>query len=86
MKKKNHIKKLSVVLNTTGLGVFLVVGLSGCDGVGNNDECKQYSNVSKQYMQECEDKRNRTHSSGSSHATTGFFGSGSSSHSESVGG
>lgn len=86
MKKRNHIQNLKTVLNTTGLGVFLTVGLSGCDGIDNNDDCKQYSNLSKQNIEECRERKNTTHSSGGAVHSSGFFGSSSSSHGESIGG
>lgn len=31
MRKRNHIQILTDALTTTGLGLFLIVGFSGCD-------------------------------------------------------
>ena len=42
MRKRNHIQSLKSV-GTTGLGLFLIVGLSGCDSKPRVD-CKKYPN------------------------------------------
>ncbi len=38
MKKKNHIKKISDYAIVGGLGAILVIGLTGCDDKGSNNQ------------------------------------------------
>lgn len=49
--RNNHIQKLSTLINTSGLGIFLVVGLNGCDGV--SDDCKNLNNLPQYKVDEC---------------------------------
>ena len=59
MKKFKPIK-LTTVLNT-GLGLFLVTGLTGC----TNDECDDLKYAPQSKIDECK-KKSSTHSSGES--------------------
>lgn len=91
MKKRNHIQKLPYAVKASGLGVFLVAGLNGCDG---QDDCNKQWQGSKTYMnqtKECEESRSHGHgatiipastgasTSSSSSTKSGYFGSSSSS-------
>ncbi len=40
--KKKHIKNLKEALSTSGLGLFLIAGLSGCDGDNVCDKENKY--------------------------------------------
>lgn len=84
--RNNHIQKLSTLINTSGLGIFLVVGLNGCDGV--SDDCKNLNNLPQYKVDECKKHRNSTVTStgsGTSSMYTGFFGAGTSADSSSGG-
>lgn len=72
-----HIKKLSQITSTTGVGLFLIFGLSGC----NNDDCN--NKFPQSQIDECK----KHYSSGSSNSfipvssggysankSSGFFG------------
>ena len=38
MKRKNHIKKISDYAIVGGLGAILVIGLTGCEDKGSNNQ------------------------------------------------
>lgn len=71
--KHNYKQKLSSVLSTSGIGLFLVVGLSGCN---NNNDCD------KNGLYDSKDDCNKSSSSygggsssnsAASHTSSGFF-------------
>lgn len=87
-KSKSPIKQLSTIINTSGLGVFLIVGFNGCDG-GLSDDCKNLNNLPQYKVDECKKHHNSTVTttgSGASSMHTGFFGSSASSSDSSSGG
>lgn len=82
MKANKHIKSLSNVLSSTGLGIFLIVGLTGCT---SSDKCKDLPSQNLKHKEECKNQ-----SSGGTIFpvfNSGYFGSNNAtSHSESQGG
>lgn len=82
--KKPHIKTLSQVLQT-GLGLFLVTGLTGC----TDKKCDDLQYAPQWHVDECKkEQTNSTSGRSSSHTSSGFFlmpsyGSGGSYHSTS---
>ena len=89
--KTKHIVKLSTALSSTGLGLFLIVGLNGCDV---DDDCNKTWNNSKtptNQTDECKQSRSHSYSTaiiptGTSTHSSGFFSSDSSSSHSSSGG
>ena len=49
--KNKHIKKVKQ-LGAGGLGLFLITGLTGCDG-GVNNKCKDMSILTLRQLEEC---------------------------------
>ena len=46
-----HIRKLSEVLTASGLGLFLITGLTGCDN-NQDDKCLEFENIPSK-LDEC---------------------------------
>lgn len=71
--RKNQIRKLSSVIGTSGLGLFLITGLTGCTDKCDSDNFKY---LTQKEQLECKDKRyNSGYSAGSSSSShsSGFF-------------
>jgi len=69
--KKLHIKTLSQVLQT-GLGLFLVTGLTGC----TDKDCEDLQYAPKWHVDECKKEQTTTSSVGGSHSpstSSGYF-------------
>lgn len=77
---KKYINKISNITNTTGLGLFLVVGFNGCDGISN--DCKNPDNMlSPSKQEECKKKNYIGGTGGSSSSFIPVGGAGASSNS-----
>lgn len=69
--KKQHIKSLSQVLQT-GLGIFLVTGLTGC----TDKKCNYLQYAPQWHVDECKKEQTTTSSIGGSHSpstSSGYF-------------
>ena len=85
MKKNKHIKKVKQ-LGVGGLGLFLITGLTGCDG--DNNKCKDMSMLPQKQLEECKSRHGfiPIFANGTSYPTStsnGYFKTGSSSSSSS---
>lgn len=82
MRKGKYIQNLTSALTSTGLGLFLVIGLTGCD---SSNKCKNTSAQNPKNKEECKNQ-----SSGGTIFpvfNSGYFGSSSTSnYNESHGG
>lgn len=75
--KNKHIKKVKQ-LGAGGLGLFLITGLTGCDGV--NNKCKDMSILPQSQLEECRSHHgfipiNTYAGAGASTSKSGFFSS-----------
>ena len=79
--KNKHIKNLT----TAGVGVFLVTGLSGCDGDNDCIKNAQYSPNPQKSLEECKKTGSSSYHSSSyvpvSSTKSGYFSSSESTHS-----
>ena len=65
-----HITTLRQALST-GLGLFLVTGLTGCED--KPDKCKKLTFASQEVIDECTKDKSQSTNSGTSSHSSGFF-------------